>query len=172
MADTIDDHIRVILANAKQTLTSDHNYQQFANENFSVLQGIDWDIARLLAGTWHQPGEDIALKLTEDVPTDNLRLCRLQLCQHLKLQYAERKNGNIRHIKTRRSVTALAMIARDVAQSFYYVSGIGNSLPACASVTHQCQLEMKDDADQHKDRRVIGDCVLAKICWPLCEAEI
>ena len=129
MADNIDDHIQVILANAKQTLTSDHNYQQFAIENFSVLQDIDWDIARLLASTWHQPVEDIALKLTEDVPADNLRLCRQQLCQHLKSQYAERENGNILHIKTRRSVTALAIIARDVAELFYYVSGIGNSLP-------------------------------------------
>ena len=98
MADTIDDHIQVILVNAKQTLTSDHNYQQFAIGNVSVLQGIDWDIARLLTGTWHQPVEDIALKLTEHVPVDNLRLCRLQLCQHLKSQYAERENGNILHI--------------------------------------------------------------------------
>ena len=153
MADTIDDHIQVILANAKQTLTSDQSYQQFAIENFSVLQGIGWDIARLLASTWHRPIEDIALKLTEDVPANNIRLCRLQLCQHLKSQYAERENVNILHIKTRRSVTALAMIVRDVAELFYYVSGIGNSLPHCASVTRQCELDLKDDADQHKDER-------------------
>ena len=151
MADNIDDHIQVILANAKQTLTSDHNYQQFAIENFSVLQDIDWDIARLLASTWHQSVEDIALKLTEDVPADNLRLCRQQLCQQLKSQYAERENGNILHIKTRRSVTALAIIARNVAELFYYVSGIGNSLPDCARVTRKCEPEMTNDTDQHKD---------------------
>lgn len=134
MAPSLEQSIRAIIDRDKQCLTSTQNYKEFALENFPVLQDIDWDIANVLASKWHLEADEVTLILVDEIPDDNIKLCRQQLISFLKSQFAEFHADKTISTKQRQGVTVPSVYARDIIELFLFVNGLTSATPACISV--------------------------------------
>ena len=100
-----------------------------------VLQDIDGDIAAVLAHDGLLPTEELVTALTDFIPAESVKSCRVQLFQVARGIYSEavadgeQSEAAPLRLKSRRGATARAACARDLVQLFKYICGLTPHFP-------------------------------------------
>ena len=112
-------------------LSSKRMYQRrLTPRECPVLQDIDGDIAAVLAHDGLLPTEELVTAITDFIPTETVKSCRVQLFEVARSMYSEVVGKDEQaqtvplRLKSRRGVTARAACARDLVQLFTYICGL------------------------------------------------
>ena len=106
-----------------------------------VLQDIDGDVAAVLSHDGLLPTEELVTALTDFIPAETVKSCRLQLFEVARGIYSEAiGDGEQTHtvplrLKARRGATARASCARDLVKLFTYICGLLPHFPRDTLVT-------------------------------------
>ena len=120
-----------------------------------ILQDIDGDIAAILVHDGLMPTEELVTALTDFIPVDDVKSCRVQLFEVARGIFREMisdpeenstQTVSLR-LKSRRGVTARAACARDLVQLFKFISGLVTCFPldTIAASCHPLLTQMQTD---------------------------
>ena len=128
--------------------TSSHKMQRRLTPcECPVLQDIDGDDAAVLSHDWLLPTQELVTALTDFIPSETVKSCRVQLFEVTRGIYSEAiGDGEQPHtvplrLKARRGATARASCARDPIKLFTYICGLLPHFP-CNTLVAQNHLLM------------------------------